>query len=227
MAGPRGQRERLNECYTLEGLSWFQHSWNALSDLGSVALTPVSTYTFTLACASVTGKRTMCLWTCTTESERKYVMVTICLHCSSIQQKLFLTFTHIPAPRHFRNSTSAPRPSLLQWLHSKQTCLKENPCSLSTKGKGDDSLLNLFLGLYLVLSAIQLSIFSKTFVLSCASISLQSEYLLCEMQCNTGITVYSDSQLAVITWHRPRVSESVVMWYPIIDYYNTTYSLLY
>lgn len=58
------------------------------------------------------------------------------LQCSSIQQKhLLVTFTHTLAPssaawRHFRNSALLLCPSLLRWLHGKQTCSKENPCSL-------------------------------------------------------------------------------------------------
>lgn len=47
---------------------------NALSDSGSVALTPVSAYTFTLACAGVMRERTMCLRAHMTDSGRKYAI---------------------------------------------------------------------------------------------------------------------------------------------------------
>lgn len=89
----QGAREATWMSSTLEGLSWFQHSWNALSDLGSVALTPVSPFTCTLARASVTGKRTMWLWTCTPRVREK-----VCAGDKSLARPLHPTETPLSRP---------------------------------------------------------------------------------------------------------------------------------
>lgn len=51
---------------------------NALSDSGSVALTPISAYTLALPCATVMREQTVRLWAHTMESERKHATVRKC-----------------------------------------------------------------------------------------------------------------------------------------------------
>lgn len=73
--------ERLREDIT----EWVLHSKgpvlisalpkNALSDSGSLALTPISAYTFTVPCATVVRERTMRLRARTADSERTYAIV--------------------------------------------------------------------------------------------------------------------------------------------------------
>lgn len=112
----RRDPERLNECYTQEGLSWFQHSpKNALSESGSVALTPLSAYTSTLPlCHSHEG--TMCLRARMADSERKYAIVRKCNPLTALEHPLgtptCYIHTHACPPssaarRHFRNSALA------------------------------------------------------------------------------------------------------------------------
>lgn len=109
---------------------------NALSDSGSVALTPISAYTFALPCATVMRERTMCLRARRTESEGKYAIVRKCNPLTSApastRKHLLVTVAHMLAPtsaawRHFRYSVLPLWPSSLRWLHGKQTFTRRKP----------------------------------------------------------------------------------------------------
>lgn len=143
---------------------------NALSDSGSVALTPISAYTFALPCATVMRERTMCLRARMTESERKYVIVRKCNPLTVLEHPLentYLLYSHTCLP------LAALHGGISEILHCcygprccndfmvNKPCSKETPFSLSTerKKRGYDSLPDRFSWLYLVLSAIQLPIF--------------------------------------------------------------------
>lgn len=168
-------KERQREREWMSATLWracldFSTPENALSDSGSVALTPISAYAFTLPCATVMRETNNVsaserAW----QTERKYAIVRKCnpltvLEASTRNTYLLYSHTCLPpssaARRHFRNSALPLWPSSLRWLHGKQTRLKETPCSLSTeRKKGMTHSVFLFSWLHLVLSTIQLSIF--------------------------------------------------------------------
>lgn len=142
---------------------------NALSDSGSVALTPISAYTFTVPCATVMREWTMCLRARTTHSERKYAIVRECNPLTVFEHPL-------ETPTCLNSHTCSLLAALLGGISEILCCrdvpvrcddfMVNKPAQRKTpvhfpqkERKGYDSLLKFFLWLYLVLSAIQLSIF--------------------------------------------------------------------
>lgn len=184
---------------------------NALSDSGSVALTPISAYTFTLPCAAAMRERTMRLRVHTTR--RKYVIVRKCNPLTELGHPL-------ETPTCYIRTHACPLAAWLGGISDILHCCygllccddfmvnkparRKTPVHFPPKErKGYDSLLERFFfhGFTLFSQAFNFPSFQETFVSSCASISLQSGQSLFEMQCSsaTDFTEYSDSQLAAIT----------------------------
>lgn len=82
-------KKEENQERLYSGGSGFRHSpKNALSNSGSVALTPISAYTLALPCATVMREWTMQLRASVTDSEGKYAIVRKCNPLTMLEHPL-------------------------------------------------------------------------------------------------------------------------------------------
>lgn len=210
----------------------FSTAENALSDSGSVALTPISAYTSTLRC-SYEGIG-QCVCERTRQSPRKKHAAErgcnpLTLTWAS-NLNTYLLHSHSYSPLavmlgrisdifffFFCMATMPPLCRSNDFTINKPAWRKTPGLFPQRNKRGHESFLMLFHGFTLFSQAFAFPSFQETFVSSRASISLQSGQPLFEMQRSsaTAFTVYSDSQLAAIACCRAPTSESVVMWYLI------------
>lgn len=199
---------------------------NTLSDSGSVALTPISAYTFTVACATVMREQTMCLGERTTHSERKYAIVRKCNPLTASECPLEKHLA-VLLERRFRHcALQRCPPSSLQWLHGKQMCSKGKPlftfCRRNEEGMTHCSSFFYFMALPCFVS-------HSTFHLSWRC----SSHPVPVFHCNQGQLLFQMQQSPAAHYIHKGLqsvhteSESVAMWYLIIYYHNPTYSYLH